>query len=53
MYKAYQGEKYKLPRIGDFAEEQVFSQGGTGGTEGTEGTKDIPEAPKMEEEEEE
>ncbi len=23
MYKAYQGEKYKLPGVGDFAESQV------------------------------
>ncbi len=24
MYKAYQGEKYKLPMIGDIAEKQVY-----------------------------
>lgn len=27
MYKAYQGEKYKLPVIGDFAEKQVEKMG--------------------------
>lgn len=26
MYKAYQGEKYKLPWAGDFAEQQVNKQ---------------------------
>jgi len=26
MVKAYQGEKYKLPWAGDFAEQQVFSK---------------------------
>lgn len=25
MYKAYQGEVFKLPRIGDFAEEKIFN----------------------------
>ena len=27
MYKAYQGEKYKLPVVGDFAEKQVEKMG--------------------------
>ena len=27
MYKAYQGEKYKLPMVGDFAEKQVEKMG--------------------------
>lgn len=26
MYKAYQGEKYKLPYVGNFAEEQIFGK---------------------------
>ncbi len=36
MYKAYQGEKYKLPYAGDFAEEQIFGKGSSSSNEGRE-----------------
>jgi len=45
MYKAYQGEMYKLPYVGDFSEEQIFgketmSYSETAGSSETSETKD-------------
>ncbi|MFO7816053.1 MAG: DUF4870 domain-containing protein [Halanaerobiales bacterium] len=33
MYKAYQGEMYKLPYVGDFSEEQIFGKETMGASE--------------------
>ena len=39
MYKAYQGEKYKLPYAGDFAEEQIFAKSSGSSNESREGSE--------------